>query len=355
MYRRPHRDHRQRRSYGAVADRRRDGRYVEFHVDAPIGVAREARYPKAPSRCRANATLVAFTDGLVERRGEVLDVGLARLRDAATGPLALDDLLAARARARLRGPPRRHGYCGDPMAELEGDGRRRGVDRDAGRSERRALVTPCRAISTSQTRVRWRRSSLPRSRRSAPTALIFDLSGLRFMDSAGIAVLIGAAASQRSCIYATPRRRAARGRADRTRAFCRSSRDQSLGFRCRPEAVTAARRSCGMCWASHARDRGGRRADGWSWPPTASAREHRFELASTRPADPRRGARHRAGRPTLRSPTVLEPSGRGLRIVEALSKAWGVVPGEGGTRVWFTLAGETTCAKPVHRCAVRDD
>ena len=42
-----------------------------------------------------NSTLVAFTDGLVERRGEVLDTGLARLRDAATGQqLALDDLVA---------------------------------------------------------------------------------------------------------------------------------------------------------------------------------------------------------------------------------------------------------------------
>jgi anti-sigma regulatory factor (Ser/Thr protein kinase) len=47
------------------------------------------------------------------------------------------------------------------------------------------------------------------------------------------------------------------------------------------------------------------------------------------------------GRPTLRSPTALEPSGRGLRIVQGLSKAWGVVPGEDGTRVWFTLALET--------------
>lgn len=44
------------------------------------------------------------------------------------------------------------------------------------------------------------------------------------------------------------------------------------------------------------------------------------------------------GRPTLRSPTPQEPSGRGLRIVQALSNAWGVVPGENGTRVWFTLA-----------------
>ncbi len=56
------------------------------------------------------------------------------------------------------------------------------------------------------------------------------------------------------------------------------------------------------------------------------------------------------GRPTLRSPTVLEPSGRGLRIVQALSQAWGVVPGEDGTRVWFTLArgdGARTLAEPL--------
>ena len=44
------------------------------------------------------------------------------------------------------------------------------------------------------------------------------------------------------------------------------------------------------------------------------------------------------GRPTLRSPTSRDPSGRGLRIVQALSNEWGVVPGEDGTRVWFTLS-----------------
>ena len=40
------------------------------------------------------ASLLAFTDGLVERRGEVIDVGLARLRSAAIEvDLALEDLL----------------------------------------------------------------------------------------------------------------------------------------------------------------------------------------------------------------------------------------------------------------------
>lgn len=59
------------------------------------------------------------------------------------------------------------------------------------------------------------------------------------------------------------------------------------------------------------------------------------------------------GRPTLRSPTVLEPSGRGLRIVQGLSKAWGVVPGEDGTRVWFTLDLQTgaRAAAEAMRCS----
>jgi hypothetical protein len=47
------------------------------------------------------ATLLAFTDGAVERRGEAIDTGLDRLRaaaaDAGTRPLEgmLDDVLAA--------------------------------------------------------------------------------------------------------------------------------------------------------------------------------------------------------------------------------------------------------------------
>jgi anti-sigma regulatory factor (Ser/Thr protein kinase) len=59
------------------------------------------------------------------------------------------------------------------------------------------------------------------------------------------------------------------------------------------------------------------------------------------------------GRPKLRSPTAVEPSGRGLCIVQALSKAWGVVPGEVGTRVWFTLDSESgvrTAREPM-RCS----
>jgi anti-sigma regulatory factor (Ser/Thr protein kinase) len=44
------------------------------------------------------------------------------------------------------------------------------------------------------------------------------------------------------------------------------------------------------------------------------------------------------GQPTLRSPTIHERSGRGLRIVQALSDAWGSAPSTDGKMVWFTLS-----------------
>jgi serine phosphatase RsbU (regulator of sigma subunit) len=70
------------------------GQFVQFEVNVPIGVARKSPYLETTVPVRPNTTLIAFTDGLVERRGEVLDVGLARLRDAATDTaLALEDLL----------------------------------------------------------------------------------------------------------------------------------------------------------------------------------------------------------------------------------------------------------------------
>ena len=50
------------------------------------------------------------------------------------------------------------------------------------------------------------------------------------------------------------------------------------------------------------------------------------------------------GEPVLRSPTAMEPSGRGLRIVEALSRTWGTVDSARGKTVWFTLASEVEAA-----------
>jgi two-component sensor histidine kinase len=44
------------------------------------------------------------------------------------------------------------------------------------------------------------------------------------------------------------------------------------------------------------------------------------------------------GEPRVRSPRRTDPTGRGLRIVQALADAWGVeTHGDAGKRVWFTV------------------
>jgi len=43
------------------------------------------------------------------------------------------------------------------------------------------------------------------------------------------------------------------------------------------------------------------------------------------------------GRPVPRSPKPEEPSGRGLRIVEAMSDSWGIKASSTGKTVWFAL------------------
>lgn len=48
-----------------------------------------------------------------------------------------------------------------------------------------------------------------------------------------------------------------------------------------------------------------------------------------------RDANH--GRPEVQSPPPLAPSGRGLRIVQEISDAWGIIPSPSGKTVWFVL------------------
>ena len=64
-----------------VADGRAE--LLECRVAPPIGVDSEARPVVTEVRLPASGTLLAFTDGLVERRNEVIDTGLDRLRLAA--------------------------------------------------------------------------------------------------------------------------------------------------------------------------------------------------------------------------------------------------------------------------------
>ncbi len=68
--------------------------FVDTDIGAPIGVTNESDYGQVTFPVPPQATLLAFTDGLVERRGENLDVGLQRLRVATSGDNGpLDNLL----------------------------------------------------------------------------------------------------------------------------------------------------------------------------------------------------------------------------------------------------------------------
>ncbi len=71
-----------------------DAEYLETAVGLPLGVT-AASYKSSSTVIPPGSTVVAFTDGLVERRGEVIDDGLARLAEAAGGAHgSLDELLA---------------------------------------------------------------------------------------------------------------------------------------------------------------------------------------------------------------------------------------------------------------------
>ncbi len=70
------------------------GTFIRSAVGVPIGVNTGATYTSTAVSTPPAATLLAFTDGLVERRGESIDTGLARLQHAATASQCdLDDLL----------------------------------------------------------------------------------------------------------------------------------------------------------------------------------------------------------------------------------------------------------------------
>jgi serine phosphatase RsbU (regulator of sigma subunit) len=70
------------------------GGFVDTVVFPPVGVGDDTDYQSTTIPVPAGSTILAFTDGLVERRGEVIDVGFARLRDIASEVhLSLDELL----------------------------------------------------------------------------------------------------------------------------------------------------------------------------------------------------------------------------------------------------------------------
>jgi serine phosphatase RsbU (regulator of sigma subunit) len=78
------------------------GEFVKTDVGLPIGVDRTAAYTSVTVSVAPGATLLAFTDGLVERRGESIDVGLGRLREQATSNHATLEELLTRVVSNLR-------------------------------------------------------------------------------------------------------------------------------------------------------------------------------------------------------------------------------------------------------------
>ena len=55
-------------------------RFVETHVGVPVGVVTEPVYGESKLVAAVGATLLLYTDGLFERRGETGEEGLQRLR-----------------------------------------------------------------------------------------------------------------------------------------------------------------------------------------------------------------------------------------------------------------------------------
>ncbi len=70
--------------------------FVPTNVGVPVGVHVDLPYPEVEFVFPRGSTLLLYTDGAIERRGEDLDIGMQRLKDvavAAAGPLT--DFLAA--------------------------------------------------------------------------------------------------------------------------------------------------------------------------------------------------------------------------------------------------------------------
>jgi anti-sigma regulatory factor (Ser/Thr protein kinase) len=116
---------------------------------------------------------------------------------------------------------------------------------------------------------------------------------------------------------------------------------KARSFKCRPEAVTAARHFVREALSGHTSDVIDA-AELMTSELTSNCVRHAgtaFEVRIDTRADIRVEVRDSgAGEPRRLSPAPDEPSGRGLLIVQAMSDRWGVEPAAEGKVVWFTLA-----------------
>jgi serine phosphatase RsbU (regulator of sigma subunit) len=73
-----------------------DAHFVSIKPGPPVGITGKATFGQAEVTMAADDVLIAYTDGLVERRGEMLDVGMKRLQESARrDSSSLDDMLSS--------------------------------------------------------------------------------------------------------------------------------------------------------------------------------------------------------------------------------------------------------------------
>jgi anti-sigma regulatory factor (Ser/Thr protein kinase)/putative methionine-R-sulfoxide reductase with GAF domain len=75
-----------------VRDGKGTTKMAEMEVGPPLGAVQTAAFPDQVQELRPGSTLIMYTDGLIERRGESLDVGLRRLREACRAELSAEEL-----------------------------------------------------------------------------------------------------------------------------------------------------------------------------------------------------------------------------------------------------------------------
>jgi serine phosphatase RsbU (regulator of sigma subunit)/anti-sigma regulatory factor (Ser/Thr protein kinase) len=217
--------------------------FVEVVVGPPVGVVADAEYVETRRALPAAGTLILYTDGLVERRDESIDVGFDRLADAVR-TTASEPLGAALFSVVRRAIP---GGCDDDAALLG---------------------------------IRWRAD--------APTAP---------------ASFPGTPAS-----------------VTEARSFVSDALDDV-----EPEVVQVV----ALLVSELATNSVHHASAGFTLDIERGRERIRVAVSDAGP-----------GTPEMRSPEPVEPSGRGLRIVEALSEEWGCskAPDGVGKTVWFEVA-----------------
>jgi serine phosphatase RsbU (regulator of sigma subunit) len=83
-----------------------DPRFAAVKPGPPVGIGRKVPLAEAEVTMAAGDVLIAYTDGLVERRGEMLDVGMKRLQEAVSrDSSSLDDMLSGIVTGLSEGTP----------------------------------------------------------------------------------------------------------------------------------------------------------------------------------------------------------------------------------------------------------